>query len=156
MKENWIANVWNGNGGIPVLEAYEGRQNEFTRDNRMNLNAMYRFSEGKWKGLRVGAGYRWRAPAAIGFGVKTVNGSQVPDVDIIIKGKAETAVDLSFGYSAKSKWIGGRKYSVDLNVRNVFPGDRFVTRNHDFFTGNSLTTMRMPPRQFIFSFAVDL
>ncbi len=156
MKENWIANVYNGSSGIPVLEAYNGRPNDFTRNNRFNLNAMYRFSEGKLKGLRAGAAYRWRAPAAIGFGVKTVNNVSVPDVDVIQHGKAENAVDLSFGYSGRSKWLGDRKYGVDLNVRNAVHGDKYVARNRDFFTGNSLTTMRMPPTQFILSLEIDL
>ncbi len=156
MKENWIANVWNGNAGIPVLEAYEGRVNDFTRDNRWNLNTMYRFSEGRLRGLRVGAGYRWRAPAAIGFGVQTVNGQKVPDTDIIQKGKAETAFDFSFGYSGKSKWLGDRKYNLGLNIRNAFPSDDYVPRNRDFFTGASLVTIRTIPRQFILTCEIDL
>jgi hypothetical protein len=69
---------------------------------------------------------------------------------------AETAVDFSFGYTGKTKWLGNRKYTVDLNIRNAFPGDKYVARNQDFFTGNQLTTMRMPPTQFILSVAVDL
>ena len=156
MKENWVSNVRNGNSGIPVLEAYNGRPNEFTRDNRLNLNAMYRFSEGTLKGVRVGAGYRWRAPAAIGFGVKRINGVAVPDVDVIQKGKAETAVDLSFGYSGKSAWLGDRRYSMSVNVRNAFPPGRYESRNRDFFNGNSLTTIRLIPRQVILSYEIDL
>ena len=156
MKENWISNVRNGNSGIPVLEAYNGRPNEFTRDNRLNLNAMYRFSEGALRGSRVGVGYRWRAPAAIGFGVKRINGVAVPDVNIIQKGKAEAAVDLSFGYSGKSAWLGNRRYTVGVNIRNAFPPGRYDTRNRDFFNGNSLTTVRLIPRQIIFSYEIDL
>jgi hypothetical protein len=122
----------------------------------MNVNAMYRFTEGKLRGLRAGAGYRWRAPAAIGFGVKQINGVYVPDVNIIQRGKAETAVDLSFGYSGKSAWLGDRRYNVALNVRNAFQEDKYDTRNRDFFNGNSLTTIRVVPRQFILSFELDL
>ena len=156
MRENWISNVRNGNSGIPVLEAYNGRPNEFTRDNRLNLNAMYRFSEGALRGSRVGVGYRWRAPAAIGFGVKRINGVAVPDVSIIQKGKAETAVDFSFGYNGKSAWLGNRRYSLGVNIRNAFPPGRYDTRNRDFLNGNSLTTVRLIPRQFIFSYETDL
>ena len=156
MKENWVANVRNGNSGIPVLEAYNGRPNEFTRDHRWNLNAMYRFSEGVLRGFRAGGGYRWRAPASLGFGVKQVNGVSVPDVNVIQKGQAETAVDLSFGYSGKSARLGNRRFSVDLNIRNAFPQERYLARNRDFFNGNSLTTMRMVPRQLILACEVDL
>jgi hypothetical protein len=156
MKEIWIANVRNGSSGIPVLTAYNGRPNEFTRENRWNLNAMYRFSEGALKGFRAGAGYRWRAAPAIGFGVKTINGTAVPDVSIIQYGEEETAVDLSFGYSGKSKALGNRRYSVDLNIRDAFPQNEYITRNRDFFNGNSLTTMRMLPTQFIVSIEIDL
>ena len=156
MKESWINSVRNGNSGIPVLQAYNGRPNEFTRDNRANFNVMYRFSEGTLKGLRVGGAYRWRAAPAIGFGVKTINGVNVPDVEVIQYGKAEHFVDLSFGYNGRSKWLGDRKYSIDLNVRNVFPGDKYVTRNRDFFTGNALTALRMPPTQYVLSMVIDL
>ena len=117
---------------------------------------MYRFSEGTLKGLRVGGAYRWRAAPAIGFGVKTINGVNVPDVEVIQYGKAEHFVDLSFGYNGRSKWLGDRKYSIDLNVRNVFPGDKYVTRNRDFFTGNALTALRMPPTQYVLSMVIDL
>jgi hypothetical protein len=156
MKEDWIANVYNGSSGLPVLQAYNGRPNEFTRENRINLNAMYRFTEGTLRGWRMGAGYRWRAPASIGFGVKTVNAVAVPNVNIIQWSKAETAVDFSFGYSGKSKWVGNRKYTLGLNIRNAFPEDKYVARNRDFFTGASLTTMRMIGRQFVFSAEIDL
>jgi hypothetical protein len=156
MREDWVANVHNGSSGIPVLQAYNGRPNEFTRENRLNLNAMYRFTEGSLRGWRVGTGFRWRAPASIGFGVKTINGVAVPDVDIIQWSKAETAVDFSFGYNGKSKWLGDRKYVLGVNVRNAFPSDRYVARNRDFFTGASLTTMRMIGRQFVFSAEIDL
>jgi hypothetical protein len=156
MKENWIANVRTGSSSIPVLLAYNGRPNEFTRDNRANFNAMYRFSEGKLKGLRVGGAYRWRAAPAIGFGVTTTNGIQKPDVNSIQYGKQEHYVDFSLGYSGKSKWLGDRKYSLDLNVRNVFPGDKYIARNRDFFNGNALTALRMPPTQYVFSMGIDL
>lgn len=156
MREAWINSVRNGNSGIPVLQAYNGRPNEFTRNNRANFNVMYRFTDGTLKGLRVGGAYRWRAAPAIGFGVKTINNVRVPDVDVIQYGKQEQHVDLSFGYSGRSKWLGDRRFSVDLNVRNVFPGDKYVTRNRDFFTGNALTALRMPPTQYVLSMAIDL
>lgn len=156
MREAWINSVRNGNSGIPVLQAYNGRPNEFTRNNRANFNVMYRFTDGTLKGLRVGGAYRWRAAPAIGFGVKTINGVRVPDVDVIQYGDEEHFVDLSFGYSGRSKWLGARRYSVDFNVRNVFPGDQYVTRNRDFFTGNALTALRMPPTQYVLSMAIDL
>jgi len=156
LREAWISSVRNGNSGIPVLQAYNGRPNDFTRDNRANFNAMYRFTEGPLKGLRVGGAYRWRAAPAIGFGVKTINGVSVPDVDVIQRGKEENYVDLSLGYSGRSKWFGDRKYSLDLNVRNVFPGDKYIARNRDFFTGETLTAMRMPPTQYVLSMVIDL
>jgi hypothetical protein len=156
MKESWIGNVRNGSSGIPVLLAYNGRPNEFTRDNRANFNAMYRFTRGKLKGLRVGGAYRWRAAPAIGFGVTTVNGVSVPDVNIIQYGEQEKYVDLSLGYSGRSRWLGDRKYNLDLNVRNVFPGDTYIARNRDFFTGDALTALRMPPTQYVLSMVIDL
>ncbi len=49
---------------------------------------------GRWRGLST------RSPAAIGFGAKRINGVVVPDVNVILNGKAETAVDLSFAMPA--------------------------------------------------------
>ena len=120
------------------------------------LHPQQQLVEGPLRGAGVVAGGGWRAPASLGFGVKTVNGVSVPDVNIIQWGKAETAVDFSFGYSGKSKWIGDRKYTLGLNIRNAFPSDKYVARNRDFFTGASLTTMRPIPRQFVYSCEVDL
>lgn len=118
-KENWIASVRNGSSGLPVLQAYNGRPNAFTPDNRWNLNARCLFSEGTLRRLRVGGGFRRRAPASIGFGVQTGNRVAVPDVEIIQRGKTETAIDPSLGYNGKSGWLVNRSCNLGLNVRNA-------------------------------------
>jgi hypothetical protein len=156
MRERWFSDVYFHSSGIPVLQAYDGRPNEFTRENRFNFNAMYRFIEGPLKGARVGGAYRWRGAPTIGFGVKRVNGTLVPDVTIVQKGKFEDAIDLSLGYSGKSKWLGDRKFEIDLNVRNVLPREKYITRNQDFFTGRPMVQQRMPGTQFIFAFEIEL
>jgi hypothetical protein len=43
-----------------------------------------------------------------------------------------------------------------VNVRNAFPPGRYESRNRDFFNGNSLTTIRLIPRQVILSYEIDL
>ena len=156
IKEQFMQGVYNGNAAIPVMQAYDGRPNDFVRQNRLNLNAMYRFTDGNLKGLSVGASYRWRAAPAIGFGVQDVNGVLVPDTSFIQKGKEEKAVDLNFNYRGKSKWLGNRNYTVRLSVRNAFEGDLYVPKNMDFFTGEVLGLKRVPGRQFIFSFETDI
>ncbi len=156
MKEQFLAGVYQGNAGIPVMQAYEGRNNEFVRQNRWNLNLMYRFTEGRLKGLRTGIAYRWREAPALGFGVQNVNGATVPDTDIVLYGEEETAIDLSLGYRGKSSWLGDRNYSISLNVRNAFPTDSYVAKHVDFYTGDTLSQIRVNGRQFILSFEIDL
>lgn len=156
MKEQFVAGVYNGNASIPVMQAYEGKNNEFVRQNRWNLNVMYRFTEGRLKGFRTGVGFRWRDAPALGFGVQEINGATVPDTNIILYGKDEKAIDFSFGYNGKSDWLGGRNYRVALNIRNAFPSDAYVPKHVDFFTGATLSEVRVSGRQFVLSFDIDL
>ncbi|MBD5779513.1 hypothetical protein IEN85_08405 [Pelagicoccus sp. NFK12] len=156
MKEQFERDVFLGNAGIPVMQAYEGRPNEFVRQNRWNVNAMYRFTEGKFKGLNVGAAYRWRDAPAVGFGVQDVNGALVPDTSIILKGAKEDAVDFTFGYSGKLEFLDDRHYTLRFQVRNAFPGDRYVPKHIDFYTGQAISEVRVPGRQFVLSLDLDL
>lgn len=156
MKEVFYNNVYFGKAGIPVMQAYEGRNNEFVRQNRWNLNVMYRFTEGRLKGLRTGVSYRWREAPALGFGVQNVNGALVPDTSIIQYGDEETAIDFSIGYRGKSQWLGDRRYSIGLNIRNAFPEDSYIAKHVDFFTGQTLSQVRVNGRQFVLTFEVEL
>ncbi|WP_200359111.1 hypothetical protein [Pelagicoccus mobilis] len=156
MKEQFMQGVYNGNAAIPVMQAYEGRPNEFVRQNRWNLNAMYRFKDGKFKGFNLGASYRWRAAPAVGFGVQEVNGVLVPDTSIILKGEEEKALDLTVGYRGKAKLLGDRSYSVRFQVRNVFEDNDFVPKHIDFYTGEPISLVRVDGRQFVASFDLDL
>ncbi|MCG8526107.1 MAG: hypothetical protein MI748_06990 [Opitutales bacterium] len=156
IKEEFIDQVYEGRNGIPVMQAYEGRPNEFVRQNRWNLNAIYRFTEGVFDGLSVGLGYRWRAAPAVGFATQIVNGSEVPDTSKIIYGEEEKKIDLSFGYKGKSKWLGNRNYTARLNIRNLFPQDDYVPKNIDSFTGESLALIRVDGTQVIFSLEVEI
>jgi hypothetical protein len=156
MKERWNLGIYEQAAGLPVMLAYDGRANEFSRSNRWNLNVMYRFTEGRLKGWRAGGAYRWRSAPAIGFGVQEVNGVQVPDTSIIQYGKEETMVDLTLGYYGRAKWLGNRRYGFTLNVRNAFPSDDYVVKHRDYFTGDSISQIRVDGRQFILSFEMDL
>lgn len=156
MKEEFMKGVYNGNAAIPVMQAYEGRPNEFVRENRWNLNVMYRFTEGPLNGVRVGGAYRWREAPSLGFGVQEVNGVLVPDTDIILKGDAENYFDFSIGYRGSSEWLGNRRYDISLNVRNVFADDKYVAKHIDFYTGETLSEVRVDGRMFILTMEIDL
>ncbi|MEM9158176.1 MAG: hypothetical protein AAGB46_03930 [Verrucomicrobiota bacterium] len=156
MRERWIQNVYNGNSSIPVMQAYEGRPNDFVRQNRWNMNFMYRFTEGKFKGFRVGGGYRWREAPAIGFRPQIVNGATVPDTSVLLYGEEEKFLDLSFGYRGNAEWLGDRRYTVNLNIRNVLDDGDPVPSRRDFFTNEPLTLVRVQGRQASLSFGVEL
>ena len=156
IKERWNLGVYEQSAGLPVMLAYDGRANEFSRSNRWNLNAMYRFREGPLQGWRVGGALRWRAAPAIGFGVQEVNGVQVPDTSIIQYGEEEIMTDLTLGYHGRAKWLGNRRYGFTLNVRNAFPGDQYVVKHRDFFTGEAISQIRVEGRQVILSVEMDL
>ncbi len=156
MKERWIQNVYNGNASIPVMEAFDGRPNDFVRQNRFNVNIMYRFNDGLFEGFRAGLGYRWREAPAIGFRPQEVNGVLVPDTTELMFGEEEKFLDLSFGYRGKADWLGDRNYTVSLNVRNVLDDSDHVPSRQDFFTGEPLTLVRVQGRQATLSVGVDL
>ncbi|MDQ8201184.1 hypothetical protein QEH56_23665 [Pelagicoccus enzymogenes] len=159
MKEQTEARLVNSNIGSSVLKAFDGQPNDFLRNNRMNLNVRYRFSEGKLKGLSVAGAMRYRAGAGIGVGVQEVNGQVVPDTSIIMKGPDEQFFDLSLRYFGRGDLFGllgsERDYNVGLTVRNVTDEGPFEVESADFYTGAPTGYLRVEGRQFIFSAGVD-
>ncbi len=156
MKEQFMQGVYNGNAAIPVMLAYDGRPNEFVRQNRWNFNVMYRFTEGSLDGLRIGGGYRWREAPALGFGVQDVNGVLVPDTSVILTGEEEKYFDLSIGYRGRASWLGNRRYDISLNVRNVLDEGKYVPKHIDFYTGETLSEVRVDGRLFVVTFDIEL
>ena len=113
-------------------------------------------SGGPLKGMRVGGAYRWREAPALGFGVQEVNGVLVPDTEIILTGDSETYFDFSFGYRGKSEWLGNRNYDISVNIRNVFADEKYVPKHIDFYTGKTLSEVRVDGRMFVLTFDIDL
>lgn len=121
--ESWYDQVViKGANGKDIIQSLDGRPNEFVRENRYNINWIYRFDQGRLKGLSLGGAFRHRAAPVLSFNKKLVNGLGALDIDNPFYGKEENLVDLSFNYRRKLKSesrFGLKAYHVSLNIRNV-------------------------------------
>ncbi|NDV61020.1 hypothetical protein G0Q06_01000 [Puniceicoccales bacterium CK1056] len=161
LRERFIEQAVNSNQGVNFVQSLEGRPNDFVRQKRFNINAMYRFRDGALRGTSVGLAYRWREAPTIGvLAVPFIDdGVQVgfkPDTSKFIKGKAEKSIDLTLSHSGRFRPISNSRYTVRLIARNLFPGDNIVPAAIDSFTGETLTAIRTNGRQFVVSFELKM
>lgn len=126
LAQFWEYEVVKGQNGRDVIQSLEGRSDPFIRSLRFNINAMYRFTEGTLKGLRLGGAVRWREAPFLSHGETTVNGQPAINVDERHYGDTEWFLDLSAGYAFQSTWFGDRTTSIDLNIRNALDHDGLV------------------------------
>lgn len=156
LEEYWNANAVGGSVGSDFIKSLEGKPNDFVRANRYNLNAVYRFDEGRLKGFSIGGAFRHRAAPVIGYAKKIVNGKGFFDLDKRLKGSAEDYLDLSFNYRGRTKFFAFKTYRVGLNIRNVLDRDDLFARLKNV-NGDPIRVSRpSEPRIFILSFAVEM
>ena len=80
-----------------------------------------------------------------------------PDSTKLNKGDVEDAVDLSLGYSGRSKFLGDRDYTIRIIARNLFPDDdRLTPTAIDTLTGGTITSARLNGRQLVVSFELKM
>jgi outer membrane receptor protein involved in Fe transport len=163
MRERFIADAVTSTRGKAFAQSLEGRPNDFVRQKRLNINAMYYFKEGWLDGTSVGLGYRWREAPAVGVVAVPFylpDGTQdgfVPDPGNWIKGEAEHYWDLTLAYRGQLKMMNKARYTVRLVIRNLFPDDDLLTpRAIDSFTGDVLQQLRLEDRQFVVSFELKI
>lgn len=141
---------WNLNIGSEYAARHlqEGTNVPELREWRVNAISNYDFTEGRLKGVSVGAALRWQSDIVIGY-------KPIPDptsADKILfdianpyKGPAETDIDMWVGYGRK---ILGDKvdWRVQLNVRSLGKGNDLIpiTTQPD----GSGAGYRIAPRQY--------
>jgi iron complex outermembrane recepter protein len=137
------------------MKAADGRANNSTRNGRANLITSYRFPSERLKGFKIGGAVRWRAPATIGYGVKSSPaGTPILDLDNAYKGKQELYFDAFAGYRGRMKALHDLTYRIQVNVRNVL-------NEHDPVPITALSTGRVAqiatvePRVVRFVFSVE-
>ena len=145
----------NGPIGKTLIQALDGKKNEFDRARSANINVNYRFSEGRLNGFNVGGAVRWRDAPTVGYEEIIVSGIQSPDLTKPLAGAIDMTYDVSLGYRGKIKLFGDRNYRVQGTIRNLFDdGDTFPVIKS--VIGNNLRVARKTPRQFILSVDIDL
>lgn len=155
LAESWEYDVIKGKNGRDVIQSLEGENDPFIRTLRFNLNAMYRFTEGSLKGLRVGGALRWREAPFLSHGEKAVNGQPALDVDERHYGDTEWFLDLTAGYTLRPAWLGDRATTIELNVRNALDRDAPVPYLADV-NGDPLRMRWVEGVRVILSFKCEL
>lgn len=156
MKDRWIDQVRNGNNGIGIIKALEGKSNDYVRQNRFNLNANYRFRDGKLKNMTLGGAVRWREAPLLGYGSTVVAGSEIVDLTNPYYGSEELYFDLRYAYRGLTlPFTGERKYNLGLNVRNALNEDEDLPSLLNS-KGEPIRIGRATPREIILTVDFDI
>lgn len=145
----------NGPIGAAVIRALDGKPNEFDRSKRWNINASYRFSEGRFKGFTIGGAARWREAPVVGHGSTLVGSNENIDLTSPYHGAEDFKIDAFFRYRGKLKFLGDRGYSAQINVNNLLNQDDLFPVIKGINGGN-LRYARSEGRRITFKFGIDL
>lgn len=142
-----------------------GVANVLARKYRVTATTSYSFREGILRGVRAGATYSWRSPAAIGYYSKTVRENpfataaglverdvQMPDIQNPVLGETIVTFDLSLGYGRRV--FKRYHWDVQLNVRNVLDRTELVPQRA-MSTGQAINFGLDAPRSFILTNSVS-
>lgn len=132
---------------IRTASALSGTASPEIRKWRANLVTRYDFRQGRLKGVNIGAAVRWQDKVGIGYPfILNATGQNVADITRPYWGPANTAVDLSAGYTRKIRVFNSPvTWNVGLNVRNLNAKDELIpiAANADGTYG----TFRIPPER---------
>jgi hypothetical protein len=116
---NSIYAPWKAN--FTKMKLQEGTQSDEIRKWRFNVISNYSFTQGRLKGVGVGAAYRWQDRQVLGYPVTAEGGY---DLSKPYYGPSEDSVDLWVSYerklTAKINW------KVQFNIRNLFGDDSLI------------------------------
>jgi hypothetical protein len=116
LRTVWTGAVW---GPYLNLLAQNGSSAPEIRPWRFNTVASYYFDKGLFKGVNVGAGYRWQQGAIVGYALQSYTDSakEILDVTKPFRSPVEDAVDLWLGY--ERKLTSHVNWKIQLNVHSV-------------------------------------
>jgi outer membrane receptor protein involved in Fe transport len=123
---------WNLNVGSNYLARYlqEGSNVPELREWRVNAITNYDFTEGRLKGVSVGAALRWQSDVVIGYPAIPNPDTSVSypqyifDIPNPYKGPAETDIDMWVGYGRKL--FDKVDWRIQLNVRSIGKGNDLI------------------------------
>lgn len=143
--------ITNPNAGATYFRetALEGADNPEVRKWRFNAYTNFTFRDGRFKGVNVGAAYRYVDSATIGYGLETVQDGAVirPDVNTRYNDDAVKNFDVWIGY--RTEIMDGRfDWRIQLNIRNLFAdSDPLVVQTQP--DGSAARVRFAPPRTFV-------
>jgi outer membrane receptor protein involved in Fe transport len=123
--QQWYSGSEGLGGEWAARKLQEGTKVPELREWRVNLITNYDFTEGRLRGLSVGAGVRWQDEVVIGYRPLLTGPNQLSfDLSNPYMGPAETNYDFWVGYGRK---LTSRiDWRIQLNVRNAFQGDELI------------------------------
>ncbi len=118
-------------GPLQLLRALNGTSNAEIRPWRVNVVTSYKFTEGRFKNVNVGAGYQWQDKIAIGYPsvYGTINGVKTETIDTTkpYYGPTDDSVNLWAGYSRKLS--SKVTWHIQANVNNALGKNELIPIN---------------------------
>jgi outer membrane receptor protein involved in Fe transport len=116
-------NTWRGTWTLIKLK--EDAALSELRKWRFNVVTNYNFTEGMFKGVNVGAAYRWQDDVILGYPVALdANGRYTFDIENPYMGPAEDGLDFWVGYERELN--DDVTWKIQLNVRNAFKDNDLI------------------------------
>lgn len=141
---------------LALIRQADGQRTEQGREWRLNFLTNYTFANSFLKGVTVGAGYRYRSAATIGYRAVLVDNEfpypgapaqfLAPALDQPITSGALHTVDASVGYSRKLP--KGVTWRIALNIRNLLDDDDLIATRANT-NGEATILKRQEGRAFV-------
>ncbi len=90
-----------------------------------NIVSNYKFTEGRFKGVSMGASARWRDSRSIGYGTKVLDGVLVTDVENAFFSDPTTNVGVHASYGRKIL-NDSVNWKIQLNIQNLIGDEELI------------------------------
>jgi len=143
---NELRQAWNPwRGQYTLMKLQENTAASELRKWRYNVITNYSFNEGRFRGVGVGASYRWQDKVIIGYPVVPGAGGLASfDLNSPYYGPAEGGLDLWVSY--ERKLTEKIRWRIQANVRNVGQNDGLIPISVEP-DGKTWASVRMNPTQ---------
>ena len=125
LRRDWASNFQSTWAYLKLKERISSSE---LRKWRFNVITNYSFTQGKLKGLSIGAAYRWQDKIVIGYPVFTnAEGFAEYDIENPVYGPSESGLDYWIGY--ERKLTSKINWKIQLNIRNAFESEGLIPIN---------------------------
>lgn len=122
-----VRDQYNAAVGGPLFPALSSNGRVAQNQSKWSANFVsnYRFTDGRFKGVNIGASARWRDSRSIGYGTKFVDNVQVTDIDNAFYADPTTNVGVHASYG-RPIFDDSVDWKIQLNIQNLVGDEELI------------------------------